>query len=190
MSQCLGPNCTKAANLDSKYCSTECGLNMARQRIFNLNTDTIQQWTTVLSESDNHDQQMLNHIDIQTQRAMDELGKANQMQKTLDNILEKAAQLTPVDLDHATEDSNIQIEEEGYTSCIICGLDVSVKTFLRHIERCFSKHECQSTFGSNSPSKMPGIFCDVHDHSTGIYCKRLRSMCPEHSSNDYVSIFI
>lgn len=36
MKQCFGPQCIKAARINSKYCSDECGLKLAEARVYSV----------------------------------------------------------------------------------------------------------------------------------------------------------
>lgn len=38
LKQCVGPNCCKASRLNSKYCSDDCGLALAKLRILYVST--------------------------------------------------------------------------------------------------------------------------------------------------------
>ncbi|XP_033117704.1 CXXC-type zinc finger protein 1-like, partial [Anneissia japonica] len=42
--QCYGPSCTQVARPDSKYCSEECGLKLATNRVFEFLPQRIKQW--------------------------------------------------------------------------------------------------------------------------------------------------
>ena len=102
--------------------------------------------------------------------------------------------------------------------CITCGHEISQKTALKHMEKCFQKvrdfsmfhcislysitqnsmsyllcvqFECLSAFGSSFPSRIEGnIFCDKYHAPTGTYCKRLKVLCPEHFKQPKVFISV
>ena len=42
--QCYGPGCTRASRSNSKYCSDDCGLRLATNRLYELLPQRIQQW--------------------------------------------------------------------------------------------------------------------------------------------------
>jgi hypothetical protein len=56
------------------------------------------------------------------------------------------------------------------------------------MERCFIKYESQAFFGSFFKSHPEGqsLFCDYYNPQTKMYCKRLKSMCPEHEKEKKV----
>ncbi len=42
--QCFGPSCTRSARLGGKYCSDQCGINLASMRIYQILPDRIREW--------------------------------------------------------------------------------------------------------------------------------------------------
>lgn len=53
----------------------------------------------------------------------------------LDSHIEKVQQ---VDIDPDADEEELE-EEEGSIHCVTCGHEVSVKTCIKHMERCYNK---------------------------------------------------
>jgi COMPASS component SPP1 len=79
--------------------------------------------------------------------------------------------------------------EEVEIFCVTCGHSYNEKHALKHMERCFIKYESQAFFGSFFKSHPEGqsLFCDYYIPQTKMYCKRLKSMCPEHEKEKKVN---
>ncbi|RZF38393.1 hypothetical protein LSTR_LSTR006519 [Laodelphax striatellus] len=80
------------------------------------------------------------------------------------------------------------METEMNMSCVTCGYEIHSRTRIRHMERCFNKHESQASFGSVYKTRVEGnqLFCDVYNAQTGTYCKRLECSVPEHGKDPKV----
>jgi COMPASS component SPP1 len=80
---------------------------------------------------------------------------------------------------------------EAEIYCVTCGVLCSEKYALKHMEKCYNKVESQAFFGSFYKTHIEGqsIFCDYYNSKTKMYCKRLKTMCPEHEKEKKVTIF-
>jgi len=93
----------------------------------------------------------------------------------------------------ADEDADEVADGEAESStvqCVTCGIGLTVRNAIRHMERCFNKYESQTSFGSIFETKIEGnnMFCDFP--SNGTFCKRLRVLCPEHCKDPKVQTFL
>lgn len=90
--------------------------------------------------------------------------------------------------DDADEGGEGEIES-ATVQCVTCGIGLTVRNAIRHMERCFNKYESQTSFGSIFQTKIEGknMFCDFYNSSNRTYCKRLRVLCPEHCKDPKVS---
>lgn len=81
--------------------------------------------------------------------------------------------------------------ESATVQCVTCGIGLTVRNAIRHMERCFNKYESQTSFGSIFQTKIEGnnMFCDFYNPSNRTYCKRLRVLCPEHCKDPKVISF-
>lgn len=131
--------------------------------------------------------------------------------QALDSHIEKIENL---DIDPDADEEEHE-EEEGSIHCVTCGHEVSVKTCIKHMERCYNKvcwdilrncicalwimrdninwililqYESQTSFGSTVKTGIEGtpIFCDFYHAVHRTYCKRLKVLCPEHSKDPKV----
>ncbi|ELK23930.1 CpG-binding protein [Myotis davidii] len=60
--QCLGPHCVNPNRPGSKYCSDDCGMNLAAVRIYEILPQRIQQWQNSPSVAEEHSKKMLENI--------------------------------------------------------------------------------------------------------------------------------
>ena len=60
--QCFGHKCTKEAREGSKYCSDNCGVNMASMRIMQTLPDRIREWNLTTCEADKRNRKELESI--------------------------------------------------------------------------------------------------------------------------------
>ncbi|CAL4163111.1 unnamed protein product, partial [Meganyctiphanes norvegica] len=182
--QCFGPQCIHAARPNSKYCSEECGLNLAKARIYSVLPQRIQEWKMSQCVAEQKDIRQLEKIRKEQQEAHKILQQLDLKHKDLDMLLSRGKSITidpKADIDFDDETS-----EASVVYCITCGHEVTMKRALKHFESCFNKLESQTTFGSMYKTRIEGnnMFCDAY--TNGTYCKRLRVMCPEHSKEPKV----
>ncbi|XP_067243379.1 CXXC-type zinc finger protein 1b [Chanodichthys erythropterus] len=187
MQQCLGPNCIEPARPNSKYCSEDCGMKLATNRIYEILPQRIQQWQQSPCVAEEQGKKQLERIRREQQAARMRLAEMERRFHELEGIIAKAKQQVvqqDEDVNETdSEDTDLQI------FCVSCSHPINPKVALRHMERCYAKYESQTSFGSIFPTRIEGatrLFCDVYNPQSKTYCKRLQVLCPEHSRDPKV----
>uniref|UniRef100_A0A671KSX9 CXXC-type zinc finger protein 1 n=1 Tax=Sinocyclocheilus anshuiensis TaxID=1608454 RepID=A0A671KSX9_9TELE len=179
--QCLGPGCVEAARGNSKYCSDDCGMKLAANRIYEILPQRIQQWQQSPCIAEEQGKKLLERIRREQQSARMRLTEMEKRFHELEGIIAKAKQQVvqhDEEVNEGDDDTDLQI------FCVSCSHPVNPKVALRHMERCYAKYESQTSFGSMYPTRIEGatrLFCDVYNPQSKTYCKRLQVLCPEHS---------
>ncbi|TRY66540.1 hypothetical protein DNTS_015919 [Danionella cerebrum] len=186
--QCLGPNCIEPARPGSKYCSEDCGMKLAANRIYEILPQRIQQWQQSPCVAEEQGKKQLERIRREQQAARMRLAEMERRFHELEGIIAKAKQQLVLQDEDAneteSEDTDLQI------FCVSCSHPINPKVALRHMERCYAKYESQTSFGSIFPTRIEGatrLFCDVYNPQSKTYCKRLQVLCPEHSRDPKVT---
>ncbi|XP_034027739.1 CXXC-type zinc finger protein 1a isoform X2 [Thalassophryne amazonica] len=185
--QCLGPSCVEPARLNSKYCSEDCGMKLATNRIYEILPQRIQQWQQSPCVAEEMGRKQLERIRKEQQAARLRLTLMEKRFHELESIIANA-KLQQVQQDEEVtegdgDDTDLQI------FCVSCSHPINPKVALRHMERCYAKYESQTSFGSMYPTRIEGatrLFCDVYNPQSKTYCKRLQVLCPEHSRDPKV----
>ncbi|XP_053481674.1 CXXC-type zinc finger protein 1a [Ictalurus furcatus] len=184
--QCLGPGCVESARPNSKYCSDDCGMKLAANRIYEILPQRIQQWQQSPCIAEEQGKKLLERIRREQQLARTRLTDMEKRFHELEGIIAKAKQQVvqhDEEVNEGDDDTDLQI------FCVSCSHPVNPKVALRHMERCYSKYESQTSFGSMYPTRIEGatrLFCDVYNTQSKTYCKRLQVLCPEHSRDPKV----
>uniref|UniRef100_A0A1A7Y261 CXXC-type zinc finger protein 1 n=2 Tax=Iconisemion striatum TaxID=60296 RepID=A0A1A7Y261_9TELE len=185
--QCLGPTCIEPARSSSKYCSEECGMKLATNRIYEILPQRIQQWQQSPCIAEEMGRRQLERIRKEQQAARLRLTLMEKRFHELETIIANAKQQQVQQHEEVAEgdgdDTDLQI------FCVSCSHPVNPKVALRHMERCYAKYESQTSFGSMYPTRIEGatrLFCDVYNPQSKTYCKRLQVLCPEHSRDPKV----
>ncbi|XP_035500787.1 CXXC-type zinc finger protein 1 isoform X1 [Scophthalmus maximus] len=180
--QCLGPGCVEPARTNSKYCSEDCGMKLATNRIYEILPQRIQQWQQSPCIAEEMGRRQLERIRREQQAARLRLTLMEKRFHELEGIIANAKLQQVQQHEEATEgdgdDTDLQI------FCVSCSHPINPKVALRHMERCYAKYESQTSFGSMYPTRIEGatrLFCDVYNPQSKTYCKRLQVLCPEHS---------
>uniref|UniRef100_A0A8D0A9C6 CXXC-type zinc finger protein 1 n=1 Tax=Sander lucioperca TaxID=283035 RepID=A0A8D0A9C6_SANLU len=187
--QCLGPSCVEAARPNSKYCSEDCGMKLAANRIYEILPQRIQQWQQSPCIAEEHGKKQLERIRREQQNARLRLTEMERRFHELEGIIAKAKQQAVQQDEEVnegdSEDTDLQI------FCVSCSHPINPKVALRHMERCYAKYESQTSFGSMYPTRIEGatrLFCDVYNPQSKTYCKRLQVLCPEHSRDPKIPV--
>lgn len=181
--QCYGPGCIEAARPHSKYCSDNCGMKLAKSRIYELLPPKIQQWQNSPSISEENNKRSLEKIRRQQLETRKRIGELDLRHQELDAIVERARHAIINEQDPTEED-----DTELSVYCVTCGVELNQKGALRHMEKCFAKFEAQTSFGSIYKTRIEGnsMFCDFYNIQQKVYCKRLKVLCPEHTKEPKV----
>ncbi|XP_057341133.1 CXXC-type zinc finger protein 1-like [Microplitis mediator] len=183
--QCYGPTCIRQSRVGSKYCSDECGLKLATNRIYQVLPQRIQEWSLTSCVAEQNNQHALESVRKQQQDVKIILQELDKRHAELDRIVERAK--------NATIDPNYEIDDNDDTEmsmyCITCGHEIHSRTAIKHMEKCFNKYESQASFGSIFKTRIEGqvMFCDFFNPINRTYCKRLRVLCPEHCKDPKIN---
>ncbi|XP_066255683.1 CXXC-type zinc finger protein 1-like isoform X2 [Euwallacea similis] len=182
--QCLGPKCLKSARYGSKYCSDECGMNLAKTRILNVLPARLQEWTLTPGIPEQMNIKELEQVRKRQLEIRDILKELDKRYREIDCLVDRAknASIDP------NWENDVEKDEECTMYCVTCGHEIHSKTAIKHMEKCFIKYEAQTTFGGACKTRIEGnMFCDFYNASNKTYCKRLRVLCPEHSKDPKIS---
>ncbi|XP_073397432.1 CXXC-type zinc finger protein 1 isoform X2 [Dendrobates tinctorius] len=185
--QCLGPSCVQPARTGSKYCSDDCGMKLAANRIYEILPQRIQQWQQSPCVAEEQGKKLLERIRREQQQARTKLQEMERRFHELEALITKAKQ-QQIREDEETNDGDSD-DTDLQIFCVSCGHPINPKVALRHMERCYAKYESQTSFGSMYPTRIEGatrLFCDVYNPQSKTYCKRLQVLCPEHSRDPKV----
>ncbi|KAM9752644.1 LOW QUALITY PROTEIN: CXXC-type zinc finger protein 1a [Menidia menidia] len=185
--QCLGPGCMAPARPASKYCSQDCGMKLAANRIYEILPQRIQQWQQSPCVAEEGGRRQLERVRREQQAARRRLtlmeARFHELEAVIATAKRQQVQEHEEVLEGDGEDTDLQI------FCVSCSHPVNPKVALRHMERCYAKYESQTSFGSMYPTRIEGatrLFCDVYNPQSKTYCKRLQVLCPEHSRDPKV----
>lgn len=183
--QCFGPGCIEPARSNSKYCSDECGLKLAKSRIYELLPPKIQQWQSSPCVTEENNNKMLEKIRREQLECRQKLAQLDLKHQELDGVIERAKNVS-IAPEQDEKDNEDDLELSLY--CVTCGAELNQKGALRHMEKCFSKFEAQTSFGSIYKTRIEGnsMFCDYYNAQQKVYCKRLKVLCPEHTKEPKV----
>lgn len=185
--QCLGPGCVRAAQPGSKYCSDDCGMKLAANRIYEILPQRIQQWQQSPCIAEEHGKKLLERIRREQQSARTRLQEMERRFHELEAIILRAKQQAVREDEENNENDSDDTDLQIF--CVSCGHPINPRVALRHMERCYAKYESQTSFGSMYPTRIEGatrLFCDVYNPQSKTYCKRLQVLCPEHSRDPKV----
>ncbi|KTF81006.1 hypothetical protein cypCar_00031172 [Cyprinus carpio] len=90
--QCLGPGCVEAARANSKYCSDDCGMKLAANRICEILPQRIQQWQQSPCIAEEQGKKLLERIRREQQSARMRLTEMEKRFHELEGIIAKAKQ--------------------------------------------------------------------------------------------------
>ena len=88
--QCLGPDCTLEAMKESKYCSEECGLNLAKNRLIHFLKSRLEQYNETTSFSKILNESELERINSEIESLRVKLKNLEKKHLELDNIINRA----------------------------------------------------------------------------------------------------
>ncbi|KAJ8949200.1 hypothetical protein NQ318_021693 [Aromia moschata] len=142
--QCYGPKCVNSARYGSKYCSDQCGMDLAKTRILQVLPQRLQEWALSPSMAEEMNIRALDQVRKQQMEVKQILHELDKRHKELDLIVERAK--------NATIDPNQEYENEDDAEismyCITCGHEIHSRSAIKHMEKCFNKYESQASFGS------------------------------------------
>jgi COMPASS component SPP1 len=173
--QCFGHKCTKEARDASKYCSENCGINLASLRIVQTLPDRIREWNLSQCEA----------IRARQEAVKARLEQLNWDFRSLEETISEGKSKT-VEEKRDSDDDDDSSAVEMTVHCVTCGADVQTRTAIRHMERCYNKMESQTSFASRFKTQIEDerMFCDFYNPKEGTYCKRLQVLCPEHNPDE------
>jgi len=182
--QCYGHKCIKEARDGSKYCSDNCGINLASLRIMQTLPDRIREWNLMPCEADKRNRKELESIRAKQDNVKANLEQLQRDFKALEDLIAKGKSQTIEERDSDDEDDSSAMEMTVH--CVTCGSDVQTRTAIRHMERCYNKMESQTSFASRFKTQIEDdrMFCDFYNPKEGTYCKRLQVLCPEHNPDE------
>ncbi|UMM26875.1 hypothetical protein L5515_010401 [Caenorhabditis briggsae] len=175
--QCLNPDCIYESRADSKYCSDPCGLILAKMRLEEVLPIRVKEYYTPGPGGPK-----IIESELQArQKAVDrDLEQLNECEKNINAFLEKLQVFIEKQIPLQPLAPNDKFDDNLYETCVVCGLnDIPVRKYVKHIELCWSRNEKLMSFGTTDRTHER-IYCEQLDVRAGTYCKRLKSLCPEH----------
>ena len=124
--QCYGPGCINSSRKGSKYCSDECGVKLASNRIYEILPHRIRQWQSTPCDADERSHKSLEAIRTEQQEARRILSELDQRQKDLEIIINKGKNTPPMTEEESNEAEN-EAETELSIYCVTCGHEINQK---------------------------------------------------------------
>lgn len=186
--RCEGPGCVFMAQPGSRYCSEECGVNLAKIRITTLLPKQKELWEQGGDQeamATKMNKQKLQELEDTQKSIKKRLEELDQQTLAIDAHIMLASKATPL-ADEECLDGGSK-NEELMIYCATCGQPQPLRAALNHFEKCYSKAEGMVSFGSIVRNEGTSIFCEKYDPVQQSYCKRLRVLCPEHTKEPKIS---
>ena len=136
--QCLGPGCTYSAVTNSKYCSTDCGMKLAKNRLITFLKSRVISYNEKPALAHQINKSELAKIDAEIEALRTKLVELEYKHSELDEEIEKAKyrQINPNvqrERDRNLESSEVEV------FCVTCGNLFTERVALKHMDKCFNK---------------------------------------------------
>eukprot|EP00794_Sanderia_malayensis_P006001 gene6001-6699_t len=179
---CLGPGCINAAVANSKYCCDECGVQLALRRLQEILPERSKIWKEKDCVANKKGEKLIEKIHEQQEIAQRRLHELDKQHADFEAMLEKSKELTVCEEE---ENDESEVDIDLTVDCVSCGAPLAPRIALKHMEKCYAKLECLTSFGAIYKS-AGNLFCDKQIPQQGTYCKRLRVLCPEHTKDSKI----
>ncbi|KAL8601411.1 hypothetical protein ACOMHN_042415 [Nucella lapillus] len=178
--QCFGPACVQQTRHGSKYCSDECGMKLAKRRIYEILPSQIQRWPSSPCVGEENNKKTLEKVRKDQEEVRISIGELDRKHQELDALLDRCKKVA---IDQDLDGGEGEDETELSIYCVTCGQEINQRGAFKHMEKCFTKFEAQTSFGSIYKTRIEGnsMFCDYYNPQQKTYCKRLKVLCPEHT---------
>ncbi|CAI5449316.1 unnamed protein product [Caenorhabditis angaria] len=171
--QCLNPDCIRSARTESKYCSDDCGRILARMRLTEVLPARCKEYFSGPRTHETEMERKKMQYDLEMKELHENERKLVGCIERLHQYIGKMANLKP-------EGEESKIEESLFEACVVCGQnDVPLRKYAKHVETCWARAEKAISF-NGAEFGSDRIFCERQDPRKGGFCKRLKSLCPEH----------
>ncbi|CAF1554180.1 unnamed protein product, partial [Didymodactylos carnosus] len=154
--QCFGPACVQEARTNSKYCSDECGLELARNRLLQFLPMRMMCWQAIPSTADKINLNALDDIKIQIDEIKSRLVVLDEDQRKLDDIVERGKKLKAMkDANYESQvsyGSNIKSNIEG----LFCDhYDPSNSLYCKRLKVICPEHSRERKIGPDEACGCP-----------------------------------
>ncbi|EFP02524.1 hypothetical protein CRE_03503 [Caenorhabditis remanei] len=175
--QCLNPDCIYEARTDSKYCSDECGKILAKMRLTEILPQRCKEYFSPGPAATRTFDTEIKQRREAVKKEVEELTKA---EKNMIGFLEKLYFFVENQIKLQPLGTVEKYDDNLCEACVVCGApDIALRKYTKHIELCWARNEKAMSFGAPEKNN-DNFYCENFDARTGTYCKRLKSLCPEH----------
>ena len=116
--QCYGHKCKKEAREGSKYCSDNCGINLASLRIMQTLPDRIREWNMTPCEAEKRNRKELESIRAKQEAVKATLEKLNRDFRTLEELIARGKKCT-IEEKRDSDDEEEDVES-ATVHCVTC----------------------------------------------------------------------
>lgn len=179
--QCIGPGCTSSVRSGSKYCSEQCGLEMAQLRLKNILPQRVNDYFGQIPANHLIDRDRLQQLETQVRQMECQLKQLQDWKDNLHNFIGALKNSQPAAEQQRNEDESMMV------GCPVCAGEFSFREITKHTQSCFMRSERQTTYGTDYqvPNNQYDLYCDAYNKINKTYCKRLRYACAEHYKDEY-----
>ncbi|MFH4978155.1 hypothetical protein AB6A40_004864 [Gnathostoma spinigerum] len=176
--QCFGPGCINSARRNSKYCSEECGMNLARKRLRNILPSRVEDFWRDMPHATVRSLQQRAELEAQIQQLTNQTRILGSYQKEVQKYITLICNVEPTE----NGENESSAEMDFTMNCAVCAMEFPAKQITKHVERCFVRTERQCSYGTSTKSTVNpyNILCNEYNKSNDTYCRRLRVVCSEH----------
>ena len=125
--QCFGPECINASRKGSKYCSDQCAIQLATNRIMEILPHRIVEWQKIPCAADQLSLKELEEIRREQNHATAILADIDRKQVELDAIVEKGKSCLPYSEEESAEIVDNEPDNDCVIHCITCSQEISLK---------------------------------------------------------------
>ena len=136
--QCQGPECIREAYENSKYCSYECGMRLAKDRLVNFLKLRLDQYNEETPLSTKLNQTELERCNYEIDQLKKHLSNLEKKHEDLDKVIARA-KFEKINPNVEKEREKLIDSSETEIYCVTCGQICSEKHALKHMEKCFNK---------------------------------------------------
>lgn len=198
----------KKPKFGSKYCSHECGLEYAIEKVEKQKTEEKQAYqkkvqlnltlarTNILetiskdeeggnpvSAMETEDIDSLNALEEERNHLIASKEDINKQKEELDLFLKNRFQYSLADAENESKGRKGSKKDADYFDCFGCGKSIVLLNYPAHSLTCFHKIESEVVTGLYKTELEQGcqiVHCDYYDRSSKVYCKKLKASCARH----------